>query len=100
MRLEVSHRRCDRVDVYGAGLFSRGPDFPKVYVHSYDPYVAACRGRKPLRFTPHSYSLAWFKQRLADEMTLHVLHAFGVVRWQTAEGWQPLTPAQFWQAVG
>ena len=30
---------CDRVDVYGAGLFSRGPASPKMYVHNYDPKV-------------------------------------------------------------
>ena len=78
---------CDRVDVYGAGLFSRGPASPKLYVHNYDPFVGACRGesRWNPELGPRTWALAWLKRRLADELTLHVLHAFGIIRWQTAQ---------------
>ena len=31
----------------------------------------------------HSWAFKWLKQRLADEMTMHIIHAFGVLRWRT-----------------
>ena len=79
---------CDRVDVYGAGLFSPGPASEKVYVHYYDEWVASCvvDPTKKMTHRPlltHSWAFKWLKQRLADELTMHVLHAFGVVRWRT-----------------
>lgn len=77
---------CDRIDVFGMGLFSLparlGAD--KVYLHYYDDYVAACeRSYDAGSFTAGSWALKWLKQRLADELTLHLLHALGVVHWRT-----------------
>lgn len=41
----VAIASCERVDVFGAGLFSRGPGHDVVYQHHYDmPLVAECTG--------------------------------------------------------
>jgi hypothetical protein len=80
---------CDRLDVFGAGLFSTGPGDEKVYNHNYDEEVNRCvvdpkskTARRPL--LTHSWAFKWLKQRLADELTMHILHAFGLIRWRTA----------------
>ena len=79
---------CDRVDVFGAGLFSAGPAEEKVYSHMYDEYMPRCivdpRSRTAHRpMLTHSWAFKWLKQRLADELTMHILHAFDVIRWRT-----------------
>ena len=64
------------------------PSAAKVYVHNYDDAVSQCvmdpknkHAWRPL--LTHSWAFKWLKQHLADELTMHVLHAFGVVRWRT-----------------
>ena len=79
---------CDRVDVFGVGLFSTAPSSDKVYVHSYDGAVSGClvdpkskTAKRPM--LTHSWVFKWLKQRLADELTMHILNAYGVLRWRT-----------------
>ena len=60
----------------------------KVYNHNYDSFVSSCvvdpkskTAKRPM--LTHSWAFKWLKQRLADELTMHILHAFGVLRWRT-----------------
>ena len=81
-------RAYDRVDVFGAGLFSTSPESEKVYTHNYDEFIAKCvvdpnNPRSKRQMLTHSWAFKWLKQRLADELTMHILHAFGVLRWRT-----------------
>ena len=61
----------------------------KVYTHSYDEYVGGCV-KPPKRsilsrkfLMTYSWAFKWLKQRIADELTMHVLHAFGILTWRT-----------------
>ena len=61
---------------------------PKVYTHMWDEHVASCRVDPKSKtahrlMLTHSWAFKWLKQRLADELTMHILHAFGVLRWRT-----------------
>ena len=88
---------CDRVDVYGVGLFSWGAGGDKLYAHAYDDHVGSCamprNGLDALRVTPApwndkvrlinglSYAAKWLQARVDGELLMHVLHAVDVVRW-------------------
>jgi hypothetical protein len=79
---------CDSVDVFGAGLFGTDPASQKVYTHYYDESVSKCvvdaHSKTVKRWMlTHSWAFKWLKQRLADELTMHVLHSFDIVRWRT-----------------
>jgi hypothetical protein len=45
--------------------------------------VAPCPVAPYRKMLTHSWAFKWLKQRLADELTMHILHAFGVLRWRT-----------------
>ena len=88
---------CDRVNVYGAGLFSEeGASGDKLYAHSYDDRVGRCatptRGLEILRMAQAApgvnekinglrYAPRWLRARIQDELLLHVMHAFDIIRW-------------------
>ena len=89
---------CDRVDVYGVGLFSEGPRADKIYAHAYDRHVGRCAappapGPEALRMTAPGYNLykptlhgmtwapKWLQTRVESELVMHVLHAFDIIRW-------------------
>ena len=88
---------CDRVNVFGAGLFSEeGASGDKLYAHSYDDRVGRCatpaRGLEILRMAQaapgvnekingHRFAPRWLRSRIQDELLLHVMHAFDIVRW-------------------
>ena len=81
---------CDRVDLYGVGLFSKGASGDKVYVHSYDKHAATCaspgKGLKALEIQGGfinglSYTPKWLRARVRNELFMHVLHAFDLLRW-------------------
>ena len=44
--LHAALAMCDRVDVFGVGLFSEGADGDKLYAHAYDDRVAAAQLRQ------------------------------------------------------
>ena len=77
---------CDRVDLYGAGLFSSGVTGDKIYAHAYDERVGMCLepGSRVYEFG-NVKGLAgffnWRRDRIRTEILLHVLHALGIVRW-------------------
>ena len=88
---------CDRVNVFGAGLFSEeGASGDKLYAHSYDDRVGRCatptRGLGALRMAQAApganeningvaYAPRWLRSRIQDELLLHVMHAFDIIRW-------------------
>lgn len=88
---------CDRVNVFGAGLFSEeGASGDKMYAHSYDDRVGRCatpaRGLGVLKLISAApgvnekinglrYAPRWLRSRIQDELLLHVMHAFDIVRW-------------------
>ena len=54
---------CDRVDVYGAGLYSTAVDTSKAYVHLYDWGAGSC-------IEPHIYPAVAAKAKQCDERPL------------------------------
>jgi hypothetical protein len=77
---------CERVDVYGLGLYSGGAHEDKVYAHAYDERVGQCLqpGSRVYEFG-NAKGLggffAWRRDRVRTEILMHVLHALGIVRW-------------------
>ena len=53
----------------------------------YDDFVGGCvrpkAGKQQRLMLTHSWAFKWLKQRLADELTMHILHAFDIIRWRT-----------------
>ena len=86
---------CDRVDVYGVGLFSEGgAGGDKLYAHAWDDRIGSCAmpggGLEVLRMKPGSQSIngmsftpKWLKGRIENELLMHVFHAFDIIRWIT-----------------
>jgi len=85
---------CDRVDVYGAGLFSDTAKGDKLYAHSYDDRLGRCETLKHglaellvTRRAGHQQiggfkeAPRWVHSRIQSELLLHVLHAFDVIQW-------------------
>ncbi len=81
---------CDRVSLYGAGLYSAGDADHKVYAHSYDTKgVPRCiTGDPPYRFSTvqrRRNAEAWLSARVHSQLMLSLLHAMGIVRWVHAD---------------
>lgn len=79
---------CERVDVYGVGLFSTAPARDKTYGHYYDeggvaPRCAAAEAARArgLRVrSPGAQRMG--TDRLLAELHQHLLHALGMTRWR------------------
>ena len=84
--LQAALAMCKRVDVYGAGLYSAGPSDDKIYAHAYDESVGLC-----LEPGPRVYEFGkkrglagffrWRRDRVRNEMLMHVLHGMGHINW-------------------
>ena len=81
--------RCERVDVFGVGLLSAAWDQDKVYAHFWDDAVGQCvPSAAPLRtiamHRPERFRQfrRWRDTRVRTDLLMHVLHAFGVLRWR------------------
>ena len=88
--LQAALSLCEQVDVYGAGLHSKGVGHDKIYAHAYDEAVGRCMapmrgpGARPFRFGKVKGMLGlfgWRRDRVRTEMLMHVLHALGVIHW-------------------
>ena len=84
--LQAALALCDRVDVYGAGLYAASPTHDKIYAHAYDERVGLCleRGTRTYEFGNRrglAGFFSWRRDRVRNEMLLHLLHTLGVVRW-------------------
>ena len=80
---------CANVDVFGVGLLSQRWDEDKAYAHYWDGAAGVCAASKaPFRAVAMHRPLgwrtlpAWRDARLGSELLLHLLHAFGVIRWR------------------
>ena len=91
--LHAAIAMCDRVSVYGTGMYSDSPSGNKMYVHASDKFgVAHCfsytKSREGtgyrLRQGSRSAQLfrRWLTNRVRTEMALALLHTLGVVQWK------------------
>ena len=77
---------CERVDVYGTGLFAAGATADKVYAHAYDERVGLCLepGSRVYEFGNTkglNGFFKWRRDRVRGELMMHLMHAVGIVRW-------------------
>ena len=77
---------CERVDVYGTGLFAAGATADKVYAHAYDERVGLCLepGSRVYEFSNTkglNGFFKWRRDRVRGELMMHLMHAVGIVRW-------------------
>ena len=85
---------CDRVRLYGAGLYSTSPTGDKRYLHYYDEGVGHCnaeergsqaaagRYSRMYRWKTRNIVRIWRADRLRHELFLHLLSAVGMVEWR------------------
>ena len=77
---------CERVEVYGAGLYAASSRDDKVYAHAYDAAVGRCVAPGERKFEFGSWLglmglFHWRRDRVTSEIVLHVLHLLGIIRW-------------------
>ena len=82
---------CERVRLYGVGLYSTSPLGDKRYLHYYDEGVGHCNlgsnssqeaGDHRYRWKHRRIAKVWRDDRLRHELFLHLMHALGVVQWR------------------
>jgi len=83
---------CDHVRVYGSGLYSSSPTADKRYVHFYDEAgVGHCGGHNRsdewdggpgYLWQKRNILHQWRKDRLRQELFLHLMHSLGIVQWR------------------
>ena len=108
--LHAAMALCDRVDLYGTGLYGRAPDGDKLYIHASDrdgvgqcaPLPEWCdhavdghlRGHSSVMSEPCGYPFRtsagfngrqlykkWLQNRVHAELLTHIMAAMGMVRW-------------------
>ena len=87
--LQAAIALCKSVDVYGAGLVSKGAlDDDKIYAHYYDHEgVGECTPatrRLPLLDPPQPKREIideWVRDRISADVYLHVLHQLKIIQW-------------------
>ena len=89
--LHAAISACGTVSLYGAGLLSIEDGRFKVYSHYYDEMVGTCSSPPSLSDERAAGAEAtaavalrrqeWLRDRISNEVVLHVLHVFGIVRW-------------------
>jgi len=79
---------CRHVNVYGAGLYSKGPEFDKTYLHHYDREARGCLALEApdtaLAFhRPRGFenTYIWRQSRIFHELLLATMHSLGIMSW-------------------